>query len=269
MFEDDYARYCVLGNLQSADRSGSRAAQARDTFENMEKGLALAGMDLGCVVRTWFFVSDILEWYADFNAVRTQTYAAKGMFERYVPASTGIGGGNPGDAAVVAIALAMQAKDDDVLVREVPSPLQCPARDYGSSFSRAAEISSPDFRSLLVSGTASIDRNGSTMHAGDVEAQIGRTLEVVEAILQSRGMDFADVTRGNAYFKRPGDSKLLSSFVSHYGLPTGRVVVSHADICRADLLFEIELDAAKSETSSGQTAMSGRAEDAAPAGSVR
>jgi enamine deaminase RidA (YjgF/YER057c/UK114 family) len=269
MFEDDYARYCLLGNLQSADRSRSREAQARDTFENMEKGLALAGMDLSCVVRTWFFISDILEWYPEFNAVRTEAYAAKGMFDRYVPASTGIGGGNPGDVAVVAVAMAMQAKGDDVLVREIPSPLQCPARDYGSSFSRAAEISSPDFRSVLVSGTASIDRNGSTMHAADVEAQIGRTLEVVEAILQSRGMDFADVIRGNAYFKHPGDFEVLSGYSSHYGLPTGRVVVSHADICRDDLLFEIELDAAKSERSSGQTSKSGRAEDAAPAGSVR
>lgn len=269
VFEDDHARYCVLGNLHSYDRSKSREAQARDTFEVMEKGLALAGMDLRCVVRTWFFISDILEWYSDFNAVRTEAYAAKGMFDRYVPASTGIGGGNPGDVAVVASALAMQAKGDDVVVREIPSPLQCPARDYGSSFSRAAEVSGPNFRSVLVSGTASIDPNGGTMHVGDVKAQIGRTLEVVEAILHSRGMDFAHVTRGNAYFKHPRDSEVLSTYSSHYGLPTGRIVVSHADICRDDLLFEIELDAAKSESSSDHRAMSRRAEDATPAGSVR
>lgn len=245
LFEDNLARYCVLGDLRSDDRSGSREAQARDTFENMEKGLALAGMDLRCLVRTWFFIRDILEWYSDFNAVRTETYTAQGLFDRYVPASTGIGGGNPSNVAVVASALAMQAKGDDVVVREIPSPLQCSARDYGSSFSRAAEISDPDFRSVLVSGTASIDPNGSTVHTGDVEAQIRRTLEVVEAILQSRGMDFAHVTRGNAYFKRPGDFDLLESHGRQRGLPTGRVVVSHADICRDDLLFEIELDAAK------------------------
>jgi enamine deaminase RidA (YjgF/YER057c/UK114 family) len=269
MFEDDHARYCVLGNLHSNDRSRSREAQARDTFENMEKGLALAGMDLRCVIRTWFFVNDILEWYSQFNAVRTETYSAQRIFDRYVPASTGIGGGNPSDVAVVAIALAMQAKGDDLEVREIPSPLQCPALNYGSSFSRAAEISSPSFRSVLVSGTASIDTNGSTIHAGDVNAQIGRTLEVVEAILQSRGMDFADVTRGNAYFKHPGDFELLSSHGSRYGLPTGRVVVSHADICRDDLLFEIELDAVRSESDSGHSAMSRQAEDASPAGSIR
>jgi len=269
MFEDEYARYCVLGDLHADDRSRSREAQARETFEALEKGLALAGMDLTCVVRTWFFIKDILEWYSDFNAVRTETYAASGMFNRYVPASTGIGGGNPGDLAVVATALAMQAKGDDIAVSEVASPLQCPARDYGSSFSRAAEISSPEHRSVLVSGTASIDPNGSTMHIGDVQAQIARTLEVVDAILQSRGMGFADVTRGNAYFKHPGDFELLNAHCSRYGLPTERIVVSHADICRADLLFEIELDAAKSERSRGRGSESRHAKDAAPVESVR
>lgn len=269
MFEDDHARYCVLGNLHGNERSKSRGAQARDMFQEMEKGLDAAGMDLRCLVRTWFFIKDILEWYSDFNSVRTETYAARGMFDRYIPASTGIGGGNPGDLAVVATALAMQAKGDDVVVREIPSPLQCPARDYGSSFARAAEVSSPGFRSILVSGTASIDPDGSTMHLGDVGAQIRRTLEVVEAILQSRGMDFAHLTRGNAYFKHPGDFELLSSHCSHYGLPTGRIVVSHADICRDDLLFEIELDAAKSEKTGEDSATADHAEDAVPAGSVQ
>jgi enamine deaminase RidA (YjgF/YER057c/UK114 family) len=269
LFEDDHARYCVLGNLHSNERSRSREAQARDMFQKMEKGLTAAGMDLRSVVRTWFFIRDILDWYSDFNAVRTETYAARGMFDRYVPASTAIGGGNPGDVAVVANALAMQPKGDDVVVREIPSPLQCPARDYGSSFSRAAEVSSPGFRSILVSGTASIDPNGSTVHVGDVRAQIGRTLEVVEAILQSRGMDFADVIRANAYFRHPGDFELLSSHGGRYRLPTSRVVVSHADICRDDLLFEIELDAAMSERSGRHGSMSRRAEDAAPVGSVR
>lgn len=245
VFEDGYARYCVLGALRPHNGSKSREAQARDAIEHMERGLALAGMDLRCVVRTWFFISDILEWYRNFNSVRTETYTARGLFDRYVPASTGIGGRNPDDAAVVATALALQAKSDDVVVRELPSPLQCSARDYGSSFSRAAEVSTPDFRSVLVSGTASIDRDGRTAHAGDVDAQVRLTLEVVAAILQSRGMRFTDVTRANAYFKHARDVGALSKYGSQFGLPAARVVVSHNDICRDELLFEIEVDAVR------------------------
>lgn len=250
VFEDDHARYCLLGALHSRDLSLSRELQARATLENMDKGLALAGMDLRCVVRTWFFIDSILEWYGDFNAVRTETYGARGLFDRYVPASTGIGGRNPDDAAVVAAAVAMRAKGEDVTVREIPSPLQCSARDYGSSFSRAAELSTPDFRSVLVSGTASIDRDGNTAHAGDVDAQVALTLEVVGAILQSRAMRFSDVTRANAYFKHRGDAGALSKYGSRCGLPVARVVVSHNDICRDELLFEIEVDAVRPERNS-------------------
>jgi hypothetical protein len=48
-FEDDHARYCVLGNLCSHDLATSRDVQARGTLENLEKGLALVGMDLSSV----------------------------------------------------------------------------------------------------------------------------------------------------------------------------------------------------------------------------
>jgi enamine deaminase RidA (YjgF/YER057c/UK114 family) len=216
----------------------------------MEEALALAGMDLRCIVRTWFFISDILEWYREFNSVRTEIYRARGLFDRYLPASTGIGGRNPDDAAVVATALAMQGKGDDVVVKQIPSPLQCSARDYGSSFSRAAEVSTPDFRSVFVSGTASVDKDGRTAHVGDVDAQVKLTLEIVGAILQSRGMQFADITRANAYFKHPGDARALSEYGSQFGLPAARVVVSHNDICRAELLFEIEVDAVRPDRNS-------------------
>jgi enamine deaminase RidA (YjgF/YER057c/UK114 family) len=209
----------------------------------LEKGLALVGMDLGCVVRTWFFISNILEWYSEFNTVRSETYAARGMFDRYLPASTGIGGRNPDNAAVVAAALAVQTKGADVVVKEIPSPMQSSPRDYGSSFSRAVEVTSPDCRSVYVSGTASIDRSGRSVHEGDVGAQIGKTLEVVGALLGSRGMRFSDVGRANAYFKHPEDAGVLSRYASEYGLPMGRVIVSRNDICRSELLFEIEVDA--------------------------
>ena len=66
----------------------------------------------------------------------------------------------------------------------VPSPLQCPALDYGSSFSRAVELVAGDHRRLFVSGTASISPEGHTLHVGDVDAQVARTMEVVEAMLE-------------------------------------------------------------------------------------
>lgn len=98
-----------------------------------------------------------------------------------------MGGNNPARAALMAGAIAMRFMNDEITVKEVPSHLQCPTCDYSSSFSRAVEISNPDYRRLFVSGTASIDPSGKTAHVGDVDAQISLTLEIVEAILKFCG----------------------------------------------------------------------------------
>ncbi|MCJ7630099.1 MAG: hypothetical protein MUO50_17125 [Longimicrobiales bacterium] len=245
VFEDDFARYCVLGNLQSSDPSRSRERQTQDTIEQIMGGLASAGMDIHNLVRTWFFIDDILGWYPAFNRVRSEIYSTEGVFDRYVPASTGIGGCNPRGAAVVASAVGIQAKEERVTVRAIPSPLQCPAVDYGSSFSRAAEVVTPDCRSVFVSGTASIDPQGATANLGDLDAQVAHTLEIVGAILKSRKMDFADVTRGNAYFKDSARAISLEHHGSRHGLPLSRVVISQSDVCREDLLFELEINAVR------------------------
>jgi len=243
IFEDQFAKYCILGNIHPDNVSTSKEEQARQTFENMEKGLKLAGMDIKNIVRTWFFNKDILDWYKEFNSVRTKFYREKGIFDGLLPASTGIGGNNPAHAAIIAGAIAMQAKADNVILKEVPSPLQCPACDYRSSFSRAVKVSMPDHCRVFISGTASIDPEGKTVHIGNINAQIALTLEVVEAILKSLGMSYSDVTRANAYFKHTKDAPAFKSYCEKYGLPAARVVAAQNDICRDELLFEIEVDA--------------------------
>ena len=245
VFTDDHARYCVLGDLHSPDPSRSPERQTQDTIEQLLEGLASAGMDIHNIVRTWFFIKDILEWYPEFNRVRSEIYSAAGVFDRFLPSSTGIGGSNSHGAAVVGSALGIQARKAGVTVREIPSPLQRPAFDYGSSFSRAAELETPDCRSVFVSGTASIDPSGATVHVGDLDAQIRFTLEVVGAILESRDMDFGDVVRGNAYFKDFTGTASLEQHMRRTGLPASRVVVSQDCVCREDLLFEMEVQAMK------------------------
>jgi len=243
VFADQFARYCILGNVYPDDTSSSEEDQAHQAFENMEKALKLAEMGMQNIVRTWFFNKNILDWYGEFNSVRTAFYKEKGIFDGLLPASTGIGGNNPAHAAVIAGAIAMQAKGDNVTVEEVPSPLQCPAYDYGSSFSRAIRISMPDHRRVFISGTASIGPDGKTVHAGNLDAQIALTLEVVEGILKSLGMSYSDVSRANAYLKHTRDVPAFERHSEYYGLPVVRVLAAHNDICRDELLFEIEADA--------------------------
>ena len=137
----------------------------------------------------------------------------------------------------------MQSKDGQAKAYPVASPLQCPALDYGSSFSRAVELNMSCHRRLFVSGTASIAPEGHTIHIGDVDAQIARTMEVVDAILCSREMDWKDVIRGIVYMRNSQDMKRYSLYCRAHCLPQMPVVTSNSTVCRDDLLFEIEVDA--------------------------
>jgi enamine deaminase RidA (YjgF/YER057c/UK114 family) len=243
VFEDSDARYCLLGNLQETDTSLSREVQARRTFEKMEEALRLAKMDFSNVVRTWIYLNNLLTWYDEFNVVRTQFYRERGVFERMVPASTGIGTSNPTGGVLVTGVLAVEIKQDRVRIEAVPSPLQCPATSYKSSFSRAVEMTFPDHRRVYVSGTASIDPHGKTIHIGDPARQIACTMEVVSAILECRGLNWSDTTRGIAYFKNIGDAGLFREYCRRNSLPRMPIAIAHSDVCRDELLFELEIDA--------------------------
>jgi enamine deaminase RidA (YjgF/YER057c/UK114 family) len=210
----------------------------------MEEALCQADMTFLDVARTWLYLDRILEWYDELNAVRSAFFKERGVFDNLVPASTGVGSPNPNGTAIVADVFAVKPKGPEATVFAVPSPLQCPAPEYGSSFSRAVEIDTPDCRRLLVSGTASIEPGGATVHVGDVEKQIDLTMRVVEAILESRNMGWDDVTRAIAYFKNCEDMPAFNDWTSSGGPFPMPVVVAQSDICRDDLLFEVEVDAA-------------------------
>jgi enamine deaminase RidA (YjgF/YER057c/UK114 family) len=248
LFEDDAARYCRLGNILPADPACPREEQARNVLEQMEAALHAAGFDFRDTLRTWFGLDDILPWYDRFNRVRNAFFQARRVFERLVPASTGVGARLAATAGstVVGALLAVRAKSPGVSAVAVPSPLQGAALEYGSSFSRAVELTLPDHRRLFVSGTASIAPDGRTAHPGDLDAQVALTLEVVHAILTSRGLDWPDVTRAIAHFKRAADIAAFHSRAAGSPLATLPVVFGESELCRGDLLFELELDAARS-----------------------
>lgn len=243
-FEDEHARYGLLGGLVPVDGGVDRAAQACSLWKRMEAAFESAGFPFTTLVRTWLFPNRILEWYDVFNRVRDEQFRLHGIYDGVVPASTGIGIGNLAQREMmVASALTFQPKGMAARAFMVPSPLQCPALQYGSSFSRAVELETPGHRRLFISGTASIEPGGATAHVGDVVRQVELTMDVVQAILVSRGMNWDDVVRGVAYFKHRGDLPEYARYVRAHGLPPMPVALVHADICRDDLLFEIELDA--------------------------
>jgi enamine deaminase RidA (YjgF/YER057c/UK114 family) len=237
------ARYCRLKELHSSDPSLPPSTQARQTFDMMEAALASVGMNFGHVVRTWLFADRILSWYGELNEVRSAFFRERGVFEGIVPASTGVGMPNRFGAALSADVLAVDPLGSDVKILAVPSPLQCPAVQYGSAFSRAVEVDAAGSRKLYISGTASIAPEGHTAHVGDVRSQIDLTMRVVEAILNLRDMTWKEVTRGVAYFKDLSNTPVFDQYMAARQMEFVPFTPVHADICRDDLLFEVELDA--------------------------
>src|SRR5689334_24301494 len=77
------------------------------------------------------------------------------------------------------------------------------AYDYSkpSSFSRGMRIDLQGLTILLISGTASIDEQGRTVHVGDLCAQTRRTFDNITALLASEGASWHDVVRTTCYLR--------------------------------------------------------------------
>src|ERR1700734_3037990 len=77
------------------------------------------------------------------------------------------------------------------------------AYDYAkpSSFSRGMRIDLNGLVILLISGTASIDEHGVSVHIGDFRAQMRRTLANIAGLLESEGATWRDIVRTTCYLR--------------------------------------------------------------------
>ena len=117
---------------------------------------------------------------------------------------------------------------------------------HPSSFSRALRLDIKGITILLISGTASIDSNGKTVHAGDFNAQTWRTYRNITALLESEGATWKDVVRTTCYLRdieRDYEefNTIRTQFFKEQGLdPLPASTGIQAILCRPDLLVEIE-----------------------------
>ncbi len=120
------------------------------------------------------------------------------------------------------------------------------ASDYGSAFSRGMRIDLGRFVILLISGTASIDEQGRTVHVGDFRAQTQRTFDNITALLASEGATWKDVVRTTCYLRDiERDYKAFNeeraAFYARQGLnPLPASTGIQAILCRPELLVEVE-----------------------------
>jgi 2-iminobutanoate/2-iminopropanoate deaminase len=115
-----------------------------------------------------------------------------------------------------------------------------------SSFSRGLRIDLGGVAILLISGTASIDENGRTVHVGDFRAQLRRTYHNIAGLLAAEGASWKDVVRTTCYLRdierdyaafNEGRTEFFQQ-MELYPLPASTGI--QAILCRPELLVEIE-----------------------------
>lgn len=122
------------------------------------------------------------------------------------------------------------------------------AYDYAkpSSFSRGLRLEFGNVVVLLISGTASIDEQGRTIHVGDFRAQLGRTYHNITGLLAAEGATWKDIVKTTCYLRDierdyAAFNEERTRFFKEQGLdPLPASVGIQAILCRPDLLIEIE-----------------------------
>ena len=115
-----------------------------------------------------------------------------------------------------------------------------------SSFSRGMRIDLNGLTILLISGTASIDERGVSVHAGDFRAQMQRTLANITGLLESEGCTWHDIVRTTCYLRDierdyEAFNEERTAFFKEQGLdPLPASTGIQAILCRPELLIEIE-----------------------------
>jgi len=199
--------------------------------------------------------------YKEFNRARADFYEDITFLDDWLlagvagpafPASTGIGTRGQG---IRMSALAVASPRREVVAVPLENPRQTPAYRYAARyspqrprFSRGMALCCGPDTVLFVSGTASI-AHAETRHPEDVVAQTEEILENIAALISEENLDRHNL-RGSGtsldglglirvYIKRPWDyARVRGVCQRRLGAVPATYLV--ADVCRPDLLVEIE-----------------------------
>jgi len=241
----------INGQYDSSWENESRPFQVQQMLDRAERLLRENGASYGEVVKTWFYLPDILDWYAAFNKVRNEKYGEFGIMpgpgdtRLLLPASTGIGVRTPSQATSAMDLLALVDNGNSFSrVKQLTSRGQLDAFRYGSAFSRGAVIHESDVSLIEVSGTAAIDQRGRSLYPGDIRSQVNCTLDKIKTLLGQEGGILTDICAATVFVKRPEYAEVFWEVAADRRLDNFPAVCVVADVCREELLFEIDAEAA-------------------------
>jgi enamine deaminase RidA (YjgF/YER057c/UK114 family) len=204
------------------------------------------------LIRIWNYLPEINreaggdERYRLFNSARQLAFRNSGQATvDTVPAASALG--SPAGSPISIYFLA--ARQQPTMIE---NPRQTSAYHYPPKFgrhspifSRACVLSESSGTSLFVSGTASIVGH-ETIHQGDAGAQTRETMANIEALLDEANRVVGwvrytlDGLKFKVYVRQPSDLPAIEAVLSGSLRSSTPIVYLQADVCREDLLVEIE-----------------------------
>lgn len=246
----------VFGHLLLDDTPStgleSPAYHAYNSILNSLK--AFGGLHL---LRVWNYVGAInqdqagLERYRSFCIGRSRAFADQGLTDQMLPAASGVGAAAPG--LMISFLAATEPG------RQIENPRQVSAfrypEQYGPkspSFSRALTYNlNPERLMLFISGTASIVGH-ETLHSGDLMQQFEETCRNIDAVRGAVG-DQPQLEALRLYIRHEHHAPaLIAKARQHFG-EQPPIIPLKSNICRKDLLLEIEGIASIQSPSAGMT----------------
>ena len=204
------------------------------------------------LIRIWNYLPEINrdaggdERYRLFNSARQLAFRNSGQaIVGTVPAACALGSPAGSPISIYFLAARQQPK-------MIENPRQTSAYHYPPKFgrhspifSRACVLHESAGTNLFVSGTASIVGH-ETIHQGDVGAQTRETMANIIALLDeaNRVVGSAryslDGLKFKVYVRQPSDLRAIEEALSGSLRSSTPIVYLRADVCREDLLVEIE-----------------------------
>lgn len=203
------------------------------------------------LIRIWHYLPDIhrderaLERYKRFSIGRHDAFVAKGRaVSADAPAASAVGK-RSGNTVICFLAAPRPgiAIENPRQVSAYSYPAQYGPR--GPTFARALFTSGDDLQQLYISGTAAI-RGHLSQHEGDAAAQAGETILNLRSVMDAahaRGlMDVRQNTEllFKVYLRQPGLRAIVEMRLREAFGPAPSIIYLQADICRRELLLEIE-----------------------------
>lgn len=232
--------YQFRGNMLS-EADGSYM-QMKEILEEYAEGLTACDMTVAenCA-RTWIYVRDVDVNYAGIVKARRELFNGWNLTaDTHYLASTGINGLNAAPAHLVCMdAYAVKGlRQEEIQYLHALKNLS-PTHFYGVTFERGTALHLEDRTQILISGTASIDKNGEIVCPGDIEKQTARTFINIEALLKEADATFGDIAQMIVYIRDTADYQAVKEYVDSR-FPDVPKVITLAPVCRPGWLVEVE-----------------------------